>query len=187
MKPPRPPAWGEAGGWRDNLLSDWDAADAELFDLINSEIRLDFKQRVSVRSKSCDEKSKERRIERSLMSNSMRNGTRRHHQDRQHHSSGPNKLYTVLTHWKNQLDMSCRLAALMTIIMTGHTVSSVKVGQDDTRRSRSCVTETRENSGERTRSGGIFYREKISSKIGVSRRKLLENDKNLVIYVAPEP
>ena len=85
----------------------------------------------------------------------------------------------------------------MTIIMTGHTVSSVKVGQDDTRmtpggqddtrRSRSCVTETRENSGERTRSGGIFYREKTSSKIGVVRRKFLKNDKNLVIYVAPEP
>ena len=87
----------EAGGWRDNLLSDWDEADAELFELINSEIRLDFKERVSLRSKSCDEKSKERRIQRSLMSNSMRNGTRRHHQDRQHHSSGINKLYTALT------------------------------------------------------------------------------------------
>ena len=98
VKPPRPPAWGEAGGWRDNLLSDWDEADAELFELINSEIRLDFKQRISVRSKSCDEKSKERRIERSLMSNSMRNGTKKHQQDRQHHSSGPTKLYTVLTH-----------------------------------------------------------------------------------------
>ena len=79
------PVWGQRPhsgdhSWRDNLLSDWDIADAELFELINSEIRQDFKQRTSVRSKSCDEKYQEKRIQRSLISNSIRNNIQRNKQ-----------------------------------------------------------------------------------------------------------
>ena len=85
------PVWGQRHlvsgehSWRDNLLSDWDTADAELFELINSEIRQDFKQRTSVRSKSCDEKYKEKRIQRSLISNIQRN---KQYPEKQHHFSG---------------------------------------------------------------------------------------------------
>ena len=89
------PVWGQRQpsddhSWRDNLLSDWDTADAELFELINSEIRQDFKQRASVRSKSCDEKYKEKRIQRSLMSNSIRNNIQRNKQypEKKQHISG---------------------------------------------------------------------------------------------------
>ena len=88
------PVWGQRQpsgdhSWRDNLLSDWDTADAELFELINSEIRQDFKQRASVRSKSCDEKYKEKRIQRSLMSNSIRNNIQRnkHYPEKHNHLS----------------------------------------------------------------------------------------------------
>ena len=88
------PVWGQrqASGdhsWRDNILSDWDIADTELFELINSEIRQDFNQRTSVRSKSCDEKYKEKRIQRSLMSSSIRNNVHhKQHQGKQHNISG---------------------------------------------------------------------------------------------------
>ena len=86
------PVWGQCQpsgdhSWRENLLCDWDIADTELFELINSEIRKDSKQGTSVRSKSCDGKYKDKRIQRSMMTNSTRI-QRKQYQEKQHHSSG---------------------------------------------------------------------------------------------------
>ena len=86
------PVWGQCHpsgdhSWRENLLCDWDIADTELFELINSEIRKDSKQGTSVRSKSCDGKYKDKRIQRSMMTNSTRI-QRKQYQEKQHHSSG---------------------------------------------------------------------------------------------------